>query len=154
MNTLYGNMFMALRESNFEVVINFCYDTDSVGACNTLFRTAFEASNAADYQFRGPKLGKYSSAIVEYNGRDVEVVNAYIRHLNPKLDCDVSYEALRNVLGLLKEAYGTKRIAIVNDNQEYNDWFAISASVSQFFPSSTIIVYNKHERNEQEPQET
>lgn len=116
---------------HFDVVVKFVSES-KVG------KLTHEFCSLLELEPTNWKLGGLSSTKVCLD-KCMLIIFAVIRKEGRPLDCDVHYDELRTSLETIASNYGTQKICVINDDHEYNDWFAIKGPLDQTLPHASII---------------
>lgn len=112
----YGNLIEMLKNGEIDVLIHGCNCWHTMGAgiakhIKTNFPQAYEADKQTSYGDKN-KLGTYSQATFDIQGRKVTVINAYTQfNMGGGVD-HFSYETFTKLLQNIKKNYGDKKIGL------------------------------------------
>ena len=132
-----GDLVQLALDGVFDVIVHGCNCQCVMGAgIAKTIRETFPAAYAADRATaKGDrsKLGSFSSASVEVDGRSLVVVNAYTQFhwRGPKPHAD--YDAIRRAFGALRAAYSGRRIGYpkLGAGLAGGDWAVISSIIDE-----------------------
>lgn len=132
MKTVQGDLLQMALRGDFDVIVHGCNCFNTMGAgiakfVKATFPEAYEADLATAKGERG-KLGSYSSATVEREGRRLTVVNAYTQFHYRGRKPLVDYEALSQVFHAIGRDFAGQRIGYpkIGAGLAGGDWERIS----------------------------
>lgn len=137
MRTEKGDLVQKARVGEFDVIVHGCncFCTMGAGIAKTIkqvFPAAYQADLTTSEGDR-TKLGSYSSAAVEANGKLLVIVNAYTQYQWRGPGRKADYEAIRQVFRQVKQAFTGRRIGYpaIGAGLAGGDWDIISAIIEE-----------------------
>ena len=139
MRIVRGDLLALAAAGEFDVIVHGCNCRNTMGAgiaksIKQQFPTAYEADLATEKGSRA-KLGDYSAATVDCDGREITIVNAYTQfdwrppREKPGIEgFNANYEAIRSVFAKIKIDFAGKRIGypMIGAGLAGGDWTVIS----------------------------
>lgn len=137
MKTIRGDLVKLALAGHFDVIVHGCNCQCRMSRGIALaIKNTFPEAVAADLDtLKGDpaKLGTYSSATVERNGRSVTIVNAYTQ-LHPEGEgVLVDYDAVRTVMRRISVGFAGNRIGYpkIGAGLARGDWSVISLVIQE-----------------------
>ena len=137
MKTVYGDLLTLAVAGDFDVIIHGCNCQNTMGAgiaksIKLQFPAAYDADLATEKDSRD-KLGTYSSATVDSDGRELTVVNAYTQFDWRGRGIKADYDAIRSVFAKIKTDFAGKRIGypLIGAGLAGGDWGLISQIITE-----------------------
>lgn len=137
MQTEKGDLVQKAKAGEFDVIVHGCncFCTMGAGIAKTIkqvFPAAYEA-DLATVAGDESKLGQYTKAQVEAQGKDLIIVNAYTQYQWRGAGCKADYEAIRQVFRQVKLAFTGKRIGYpaLGAGLAGGDWSVIAAIIDE-----------------------
>lgn len=137
MQTVRGDLIALAIAGDFDVIIHGCNCQNTMGAgiarsIKQQFPAAYEADKATAKGSR-EKLGTYSSATVDCDGRDLTIVNAYTQFNWRGRGIKADYDAIRSVFARIKNDFSGERIGypLIGAGLAGGDWGVISQIITE-----------------------
>ena len=137
MQTVRGDLLALAVAGDFDVIIHGCNCQNTMGAgiaksIKQQFAAAYDADLATEKGSRD-KLGTYSSATVDSDGRELTVVNAYTQFNWRGRGIKADYDAIRSVFAKIKTNFAGKRIGypLIGAGLAGGDWDVISQIITE-----------------------
>ncbi len=132
-----GDLVQKAKAGEFDILVHGCncFCTMGAGIAKTIkqvFPAAYQADLATVAGDRA-KLGTYSTARVEAEGRPLTIVNAYTQYQWRGPGPHADYEAIRQVFRRLKQEFAGQRIAYpaIGAGLAGGDWATIAAIIEE-----------------------
>ena len=151
MQTVRGDLLALAVAGEFDVIVHGCNCQNSMGAgiaklIKQQFPAAYDADLATEKGLR-EKLGSYSSATVDCDGRELTIVNAYTQFTWRGRGIKSDYDAIRLVFSRIKVDFSGKRIGYpaVGAGLAGGDWDVISQIIAEELKGEkhTFVAYQK-----------
>jgi O-acetyl-ADP-ribose deacetylase (regulator of RNase III) len=137
MRTVKGDLLKLAAAGEFDVIVHGCncYHTMGAGIAKSIkqrFPEAFAADLETEMGSRA-KLGSFSSAAVDCDGRELTIVNAYTQLDMGGGRINVDYDAIRSVFRKIKSTFTGKRIGypMIGAGLAGGDWNVISRIINE-----------------------
>ena len=149
MKTVRGDLLALAIAGDFDVIVHGCNCQNTMGAgiaksIKEQFPAAYDADLATDKGLRD-KLGTCSSAMIECDGRDLTVVNAYTQFNWRGRGSKADYDAIRCVFAKIKSDFCGKRIGypMIGAGLAGGDWEVISQIIAEELAGEdhTLVIY-------------
>jgi len=137
MQTERGDLVQKAKAGEFDVIVHGCNCFCNMGAgiaktIKQVFPAAYEAdlnSVAGDKT----KLGRYTVAQVEVQGRALAIINAYTQYEWKGTGFKADYDAIRQVFREVKRAFAGKRIGYpaLGAGLAGGDWSVIASIIDE-----------------------
>ncbi len=145
-----GDLITLALAGRFDVIVHGCNCFCSMGAgIAKTIQEKFPEAYAADLvTVKGDrnKLGSYSSATVNRNGRMITIVNGYSQYYFHGADVLVDYHAVRRLFAKLKAEFSGKRIGYpkIGAGLAGGDWQILAAIIDEELDGEdhTIVLYS------------
>jgi O-acetyl-ADP-ribose deacetylase (regulator of RNase III) len=145
MKTLKGDLLQFAEDGNFDVIIHGCNCFCQMGKGIALtIKNKFPEAYKADLETaKGEKnkLGTYSKA----DTGNFTIVNAYTQYHWAGKGRNADYDAIRNVMKLIKQNFSGKRIGypLIGAGLAGGDWDVISTIISEELKGEehTVVIY-------------
>jgi len=145
-----GDLITLVLAGRFDVIVHGCNCFCSMGAgIAKTIQEKFPEAYAADLvTVKGDrnKLGSYSSATVNRNGRMITIVNGYSQYYFHGADVLVDYHAVRRLFAKLKAEFSGKRIGYpkIGAGLAGGDWQILAAIIDEELDGEdhTIVLYS------------
>lgn len=157
MKTIEGDLIELAKNGTFDVIIHGCNCFNAMGAgvaaaIAANFPEAAKADRATGYGDSN-KLGKFSTAVVEVNGRNLSVINAYTQyyfgHLHKALNYEIVRECFRRIADEIRINRRGSRIGYpaIGAGLGKGQWSIISKIIDEEFEGldHTLVIFMKHE---------
>lgn len=137
MQTVRGDLLALALVGDFDVIIHGCNCMNTMGAgIAKSIKQHFPAAYAADLATQKGsrnKLGTYSHATVDCEGRELTVVNAYTQFNYRGRGVKADYDAIRSAFQKVKLDFGGKRIGypMIGAGLAGGDWAVISQIIDE-----------------------
>lgn len=137
MKIVKGDLIKLALEGKFDVIVHGCNCFCTMGAgiakaIRSELPEAYEADCRTEEGSKG-KLGTYSHANIERNGKEINVINAYTQYdfKGPAMKAD--YDAIRSVFKNIKSDFSGKRIGYpkIGAGLAGGDWDKISKIIDE-----------------------
>jgi O-acetyl-ADP-ribose deacetylase (regulator of RNase III) len=132
-----GDLIQKARAGEFDVIVHGCncFCTMGAGIAKTI-KQVFSAAYQADLATTigdAAKLGTYSQALVEINGKPLTIINAYTQYHWRGAGRLVDYDAIRQVFRCLKQEHSGKCIGYpaIGAGLAKGDWAVIAAIIEE-----------------------
>jgi O-acetyl-ADP-ribose deacetylase (regulator of RNase III) len=132
-----GDLIQKARAGEFDVIVHGCncFCTMGAGIAKTI-KQVFSAAYQADLATTigdAAKLGTYSQALVEINGKPLTIINAYTQYHWRGAGRLVDYDAIRQVFRCLKQEQSGKCIGYpaIGAGLAKGDWAVIAAIIEE-----------------------
>jgi O-acetyl-ADP-ribose deacetylase (regulator of RNase III) len=140
-----GDLIEKAESGEFEVVVHGCNCFCTMGAgiaksIKQVFPAAYEA-DLATTAGDASKLGTYSQALVEANGKPLTIINAYTQYHWRGSGRLADYEAIRQVFRRIKQEYSGKRIGYpaIGAGLAKGNWAVIAAIIEEELAGETHV---------------
>jgi O-acetyl-ADP-ribose deacetylase (regulator of RNase III) len=137
MRTVKGDLLKLAAAGEFDVIVHGCncFHTMGGGIAKSIkhrFPEAFAADLETEIGSRA-KLGSFSSAAVDCDGRELTIVNAYIQVDLGGGRINADYDAIRSVFRKIKSTFTGKRIGypMIGAGLAGGDWNVISRIINE-----------------------
>lgn len=137
MQTEKGDLVRKAQAGEFDVIVHGCncYCTMGAGIAKTIkqvFPAAYQADLATLMGDKN-KLGHYSTAEVEVNGKPLVILNGYTQFEWRGPGRKADYEAIRQVFRRIKQNYTGKRIGYpaIGAGLAGGEWVIIAAIIEE-----------------------
>lgn len=137
MKTIKGDLIKLAKEGNFDWIIHGCncFCTMEAGIAKAIraeFPEAYEGDCKTEKASKD-KLGSYSHAVVDKDGHQIIVVNAYTQHDFKGPGIKTDYNAIRAVFKKIKADFSGKRIGYpkIGAGLAGGDWRIIAEIIDQ-----------------------
>ena len=137
MRTVKGDLLKLAAAGEFDVIIHGCncFHTMGAGIAKSIkqrFPDAFAADLETEMGSRA-KLGSFSSATVDCDGRALTIVNAYTQFDMGGRRINADYDAIRSVFRKIKSTFPGKRIGypMIGAGLAGGDWNVISRIINE-----------------------
>lgn len=137
MQTEKGDLVRKAQAGEFDVIVHGCncYCTMGAGIAKTIkqvFPAAYQADMATVVGDKA-KLGHYSVAEVEVNGKTLVILNGYTQFEWRGPGRKADYEAIRQVFRRIKQDYAGKRIGYpaIGAGLAGDEWKVIAAIIEE-----------------------
>ena len=112
----YGNLIEKAKDGEFDVIVHGCNAFHTMGAglaahIKKNFPEAFEADLKTVYGDKN-KLGTFSEALIEINGKKLIVINAYTQYRYGTEKDQFEYDLFPKLLQSIKAKYKSKKFGI------------------------------------------
>jgi O-acetyl-ADP-ribose deacetylase (regulator of RNase III) len=145
MRTEKGDLIQKARAGEFDVIVHGCncFCTMGAGIAKTIkqvFPAAYEA-DLATVVGDASKLGTYSQALVEVNGKPLTILNAYTQHQWRGPGRLVDYDAVRQAFRLIKQNFQGQRIGYpaIGAGLAKGDWAIIAEIIEEEIAGETHV---------------
>ncbi|TQF70059.1 macro domain-containing protein [Pseudoalteromonas luteoviolacea] len=132
MKVVNGDLIKLTQEGEFDVIIHGCncFCTMGAGIAKTIrseFPEAYKADLATAKGDR-QKLGTYSQATIERNGKIFTIINAYSQFNWRGRGIKTDYDAIQSIFARIKEEFSGARIGypLIGAGLAGGDWSVIS----------------------------
>ncbi len=151
MITVKGDLIALALDGQFEVIVHGCNCFCTMGAgIARQIRDTFPLAYAADLETTSgdkSKLGNYSSALVESNGRQLIVINGYTQYQYSDSGVLADYGAIKILFNRIKKDFPKKRIGYpkIGAGLAGGDWEKISRIIDQALSGEThtLVEYTR-----------
>lgn len=144
-----GDIVDLAKNGDIDVIVHGCncFNVKGAGLAKTIFDEFPEAYNADNATRKGDKkkLGTYTHAVANRNGRDIIIVNAYTQYhygRDGKLYAD--YEAIRKVFNKISKDFRGKTISIakIGAGLAHGCWISIANTISNELNGKVTYINN------------
>lgn len=132
-----GDLIKKAKAGEFDVIVHGCncFCTMGAGIAKTI-KQVFPAAYQADLATIAgdkTKLGTYSVAQVDVNGKALTIINAYTQYQWRGAGQKADYDAIRRVFRQLKQDYTGKKIGYpaIGAGLAGGDWATIAAIIDE-----------------------
>jgi O-acetyl-ADP-ribose deacetylase (regulator of RNase III) len=151
MKLVQGDMVQMAATGEYDVVLQGCNCMCQMGKGVALYlKNKWKEVYEADLQtVKGDasKLGSYTSATVDVNGKPVTIVNGYTQYDYSNKEVMVNYYAIMSVLTKVKNEYSGKKILMskIGCGLAQGDWNVVAKMVNDVLANEDVTVaeYNK-----------
>ncbi|MBU1344233.1 MAG: macro domain-containing protein [Proteobacteria bacterium] len=137
MKILKGDLIQLAQTGRFDIIVHGCNCFCSMGAgIAKLIRDNFPEAYQADLKTgmgEKEKLGTYSLAYIEKNGKIFTIVNGYTQYDFSGHGVLVDYDAVQKLFSRIKKNFATLRIAYpkIGAGLAKGDWDVISCIINK-----------------------
>ncbi|MCF2859137.1 macro domain-containing protein [Pseudoalteromonas sp. SMS1] len=132
MKTVDGDLIKLALEGEFDVIIHGCNCFCTMGAgIAKAIKSEFPDAAKADLETQKGdrlKLGTYSHATVERNGKKLTIINAYSQYNWRGRGVKADYDAIQRIFAQLKQTYSGARFGypLIGAGLAGGDWSVIA----------------------------
>jgi O-acetyl-ADP-ribose deacetylase (regulator of RNase III) len=137
MKIVKGDLLKLAQEGQFDVIVHGCNCFNNMGAgiarsIKQEYPAAYKADQATTKGDQS-KLGTYTAATIDKDGRSLVVVNAYTQYNFTGPMPRVDYDAMKSVFAALKRDFPGRRIGYpkIGAGLAGGDWNRISAIIDE-----------------------
>lgn len=137
MNTIDGDLLLLANSGSFQVIVHGCNCFCEMGggiakSIRMHFPEAYQADLATKRGSR-EKLGTYSVASVQRNGKQISIVNAYTQYHWSGAGILADYDAIREVFAAIKRDFCGCKIAYprIGAGLARGDWNVIAKIIDE-----------------------
>ncbi|MBU1566557.1 MAG: macro domain-containing protein [Proteobacteria bacterium] len=150
MNIEKGDLIVLTLEGRFDVIVHGCNCFCSMGggiarAIQEKFPEAYSA-DLATIKGDQKKLGSFSFATINRNGREVTIVNGYTQFQYHGANVLVDYDAVRKLFANIKREFSGKRIGYpkIGAGLAGGDWQIIASIIDEELTGEdhSVVLYS------------